>query len=191
MWINEELLEARYYRNLSKQYGKSVNDLASSIFDHLLMVYTLYHVKPKVAKKYSADMMKNVQFDGFRQSMPDFYNLLTLVIQQKKYADKLFNNWDIKLPELRIKRVFRQIAQEELDLGQMDQLLMILQRMFKGLLSGDQLIIRRILNNWSKANSTQRQFAVNRLVQTMRRPINTDLYELFKTNTKDFQKKTK
>ena len=191
MWINEELLEARYYRNLSKQYGKSVNDLASSIFDHLLMMYTLYHVKHKVAKKYSADMMKNVQFDGFRQSMPDFYNLLTLVIQQKKYADKLFNNWDIKLPELRIKRVFRQMAQEELDLGQMDQLLMILQRMFKGLLSGDQLIIRRILNNWSKANSTQRQFAVNRLVQTMRRPINTDLYELFKANTKDFQKKTK
>ena len=83
------------------------------------------------------------------------------------------------------------MAQEELDLGQMDQLLMILQRMFKGLLSGDQLIIRRILNNWSKANSTQRQFAVNRLVQTMRRPINTDLYELFKANTKDFQKKTK
>jgi len=191
MWINEELLEARYYRNLSKQYGKSVNDLASSIFDHVLMVYTLYHVKPTVAKKYSADMMKNVQFDGFRQSMPDFYNLLTLVIQQKKYADKLFNNWDIKLPELRIKRVFRQIAQEQLDLGQMDQLLMILQRMFKGLLSGDQLIIRRILNNWSKANATQRQYAVNRLVQTMRRPINTDLYELFKANTKDFQKKTK
>ena len=37
MWINEELLEARYYRNLGKQYGKTVNDLASSIFDHLLM----------------------------------------------------------------------------------------------------------------------------------------------------------
>ena len=139
----------------------------------------------------SCGLISFQNFKGFRQSQTDLYNIITLITEQKKYADKLFNNWDIKLPELRIKRVFRQMAQEELDLGQMDQLLMILQRMFKGLLSGDQLIIRRILNNWSKANSTQRQFAVNRLVQTMRRPINTDLYELFKANTKDFQKKTK
>ena len=73
----------------------------------------------------------------------------------------------------------------------MDQLLMILQRQFKSILDGDQMRIRRLATSWDKNNSSQNSFAVTRLIQTMRRPINTDLYELFRTKTKKLFKSDK
>ena len=35
MWIKDELQEARYYRQLAKQQGKSINDIAHTLYDHL------------------------------------------------------------------------------------------------------------------------------------------------------------
>ena len=143
------------------------------------------------AQGYATQMSKNIQFDGFSQSMPDLFNILTLIIQQEKYANRLFNNWSVTLPEMRIKRIIRDMARGELVDGDMDQLLMILQRQFKSILDGDQMRIRRLATSWDKNNSSQNSFAVTRLIQTMRRPINTDLYELFRTKTKKLFKSDK
>ena len=151
----------------------------------------LYKVDKSAAQGYATQMSKNIQFDGFRQSMPDLFNILTLIIQQEKYADRLFNNWSVTLPEMRIKRIIRDMARGELVEGDMDQLLMILQRQFKSILDGDQMRIRRLATSWDKNNSSQNSFAVTRLIQTMRRPINTDLYELFRTKTKKLFKSDK
>ena len=109
----------------------------------------------------------------------------------EKYADRLFNNWSVTLPEMRIKRIIRDMARGDLNAGDMDQLLMILQRQFKSILDGDQMRIRRLATSWDKNNSSQNSFAVTRLIQTMRRPINTDLYELFRTKTKKLFKSDK
>ena len=191
MWIKDELQEARYYRQLAKQQGKSINDIAHTLYDHLLALYVLYKVDKSAAQGYATQMSKNIQFDGFRQSMPDLFNRLTLIIQQEKYADRLFNNWSVTLPEMRIKRIIRDMARGDLNAGDMDQLLMILQRQFKSILDGDQMRIRRLATSWDKNNSSQNSFAVTRLIQTMRRPINTDLYELFRTKTKKLFKSDK
>ena len=191
MWIKDELQEARYYRQLAKQQGKSINNIAHTLYDHLLALYVLYKVDKSAAQGYATQMSKNIQFDGFRQSMPDLFNILTLIIQQEKYADRLFNNWSVTLPEMRIKRIIRDMARGDLNAGDMDQLLMILQRQFKSILDGDQMRIRRLATSWDKNNSSQNSFAVTRLIQTMRRPINTDLYELFRTKTKKLFKSDK
>ena len=143
MWIKDELQEARYYRQLAKQQGKSINDIAHTLYDHLLALYVLYKVDKSAAQGYATQMSKNIQFDGFRQSMPDLFNILTLIIQQKSILD------------------------------------------------GDQMRIRRLATSWDKNNSSQNSFAVTRLIQTMRRPINTDLYELFRTKTKKLFKSDK
>ena len=96
------------YRRLEQVKGTDVNTLASLVYDHLLMLRVVYYIDKKSAVKYAKETIKQQNFNGFRQSMTDMYNLLTLVMQQRQYADKLFNNWDIVIPELRLKRVSEQ-----------------------------------------------------------------------------------
>ena len=56
--------------------------------------------------------------------------------------------------------------------------MMILQRRFKGL-KGDQLWMRRIAQEWNKQSTSVKRSAMTRILQTVRRPINTDLYMTF------------
>ena len=111
------------------------------------------------------------------------YNIITLITEQKKYADKLFNNWDITLPELRLKRILRDMSNGDLNERDFSQTMMILQRRFKGL-KGDQLWLRRIAQEWNKQSSAVHRSAMARILQTVRRPINTDLYMIFMQSVK-------
>ena len=99
-------------------------------------------------------------------------------MRQHKYADMLYNDWNIIVPELRIKRILRQLSVGELDENDYDQLLMILQRQFKNL-SSDQIKIRRIVSSWKASPDREHRYAIDRLLLIMRRPTNSDLYMIF------------
>lgn len=180
----KNIIESRMYRRLEQVKGTDVATLGSLVFDHMLMLRVLYYIDQKKAQSYAKATMKQQNFNGFRQSMTDMYNFLTLVISQRQYANKLFNDWDIQIPELRLKRVLRAVADGELDERDYDQLLMILQRRFKDLTS-DQMWLRRLVQDWkTRISRMDRKQAMMRILQTVRRPINTDLYMLLQSATK-------
>jgi len=101
-----------------------------------------------------------------------------MIIEQHKYADKLFNNWDVTVPELRIKRIFRSMAQGELDSNDFAQLMLILQRKFPNL-DGDQMRMRRMVQDTTKSTSSDRKWMQKRLLQMSRRVVNSDLHQLY------------
>lgn len=174
----KDIIESRMYRRLNQVKGADVTTLGSLVYDHLLMLRVLYYINKPAAMAYANDTIKQQNFNGFRQSMTDMYNFLSLVINQRQYADKLFNDWDTIIPELRIKRVIRSVADGSLDERDYNQLLMLLQRRFKGLTS-DQMWVRRLVQDWhSRITKTDKKTVMQRILQTVRRPVNTDLYML-------------
>ena len=178
-----DITESRMYRRLEQVRGTDVTTLGSLIFDHMLMLRLLYYINKPRAVKYAKETMKQQNFTSFRQSMPDLYNFLALVTNQKEYANMLFNDWAVVIPELRLKRVLRSVADGNLDERDYDSLMMVLQRRFKGL-DGDQMYIRRLLSDWEKRVSpVQQKQAITRILQTVRRPINTDLYMLLQASS--------
>ena len=179
----KELVEARMYRKLESVKGTDVQTLAGLMFDHMLMLKFMYYIDQPQAIKYAQNTMSFQNFKGFRQSQTDLYNIITLITEQKKYADKLFNNWDIVLPELRLKRILRDMGNGILNEQDFSQFMMILQRRFKGL-KGDQLWMRRIAQDWNKQSPAVKRSAITRILQTVRRPINTDLYMIFMKSAK-------
>jgi|GEM_PF-4683002 len=148
----KDITEARMYRRLGQLAGKNVSELASQTFTHLLMLRSLYDLDKPKAVKYAKEIVNNLNFNGFRASMPDLYNMLVMIIEQHKYADKLFNNWEITVPEMRIKRVIRSMSQGDLDSNDFAQLMLILQRKFPNL-DGDQMRMRRMVQNTTKSTS--------------------------------------
>ena len=94
----KELIEARMYRKLDSVKGTDVQTLAGLMFDHMLMLKLLYSIDKPKAVKYANNTMSFQNFKGFRRSHKDLYNIITLITEQKKYAEKLFNNLDITLP---------------------------------------------------------------------------------------------
>jgi len=173
----KDLVESRMYRRLSQFKGKDVTDIAQQMFSHLLMLRDLYELDKAKAMKYAQTIVGNLNFNGFRMSMPDLYNMIVMVMQQKKYADKLFNNWDVVLPEMRIKRIFRDMASGNLDSRDFAQLMLILQRRID--VDADQMRMRRIVQT-PKLSSSDYGWMRKRLVQITRRPINSDLHEIYK-----------
>ena len=178
-----ELVEARMYRKLDSIKGTDVITLAGLLFDHLLMLKIMYYIDKPKAVKYAQNTMSFQNFKGFRQSQTDLYNIITLIMEQKKYADKLFNNWDITIPELRLKRILREMGNGNVDEQDFSNFMMILQRRFKKL-KGDQIWMRRIAQDWNKQTPATRRTAMTRMLQTVRRPINTDLYMIFMVSAK-------
>ena len=179
----KNVIESRMYRRLGQVKGTDVATLAALVFDHLMMLRVLYYIDKPKAVAYAKNTIKQQNFSGFRQSMTDLYNFLTLVMQQRQYADKLFNDWDVQIPELRIKRILRDLADGNIDERDFNQLLMLLQRRIKGL-SSDQMWLRRLVQDWhNRISKMDRKQAIMRILQTVRRPINSDLYMLLQSST--------
>ena len=174
----KDITESRMYRRLGQLTGKNVNDLASQTFTHLLMLRSLYDLDKPKAVKYAKEIVNNLNFNGFRASMPDLYNMLVMIIEQKKYGDRLFNNWEVTVPEMRIKRVFRAMAQGQLDSNDFAQLMLILQRKFPKI-DGDQMRMRRMVQDSTKSTASDRKWMHKRLIQMSRRIVNSDLHQLY------------
>ena len=61
---------------------------------------------------------------------------------------------------------------------------MLLQRRIKGLTS-DQMWLRRLVQDWhNRISKMDRKQAIMRILQTVRRPVNSDLYMALQSATK-------
>ena len=169
------ITEARMFRRLSQVKGESVKDIASRLFNHLLAIRMLYTLDKDTVVEYVKDTMTYPSFNGFRTSSNDLYNLIVLVLQQYEHADKLFNDWDIVLPELRIRRVLRSIAAGKLDEHDFNELLLIIQR--RATLTGYQISLRRAVSDFEKQQPNAQIQIFKRLMLLMREEaVQSDLY---------------
>ena len=172
----QELNESRMYRALGQLEGKSVNDIAERLFEHLLALQISCNEDRALASRYADWIMRQQQFDGFRNSQPDLYNLITLVLRQDRYSHILDTDNTIGIPELRLRRNLRQIARGGFDNNDYSQLMLMLQRKFDKL---PKILIsfRRQISDWKNLSPNQQTQTIRRLLTQMReKGMQSDFY---------------
>lgn len=181
----QDLVESRMIRALDQLDQRSVSALASKLFTHLLALRVLYHEDPRLAQSYVRRTMRYQDFAGFRASSPDMYNLLVFIDNPGKYKDHLTIDTDISLPELRLKRNFREIARGNFDSNDYDGLMLLLQRRIPGL-NNQQKALRREINSYERLSADERSHVIRRLLLLMRNPdVFSDLHIDLRRAAKD------
>ena len=112
----------------------------------------IWHEDRASAVKYARNIMSQPGFKGFRTTQPDLYNAITLLLHQEKYSDKLITRYDITIPELRIKRILRDMSGGRVDEDDYHQLFLLMMRTTKGV-SSDHQRVRRQLRRYDEMTS--------------------------------------
>jgi len=138
----QSLSEARIFKRLDLLKGTSADDIAIMMLNMILALIIIWHEDNNKAKRYTQVMMQDPYFVGFKTTQTDLYNALVLLLRQEKYSNKIRTNYNISLPELRLKRVMRYLSQGRYDKDEMYQLLTLIYRNIKGI-TGEHHRMRR------------------------------------------------
>jgi len=149
----QDLNESRMYRRLGQLEGKSVHDIAERLFEHLLALQIMCNIDKGLASKYAEQIMRQQQFDGFRTSQPDLYNLIALILQQDQYSHLIDTDVSVGIPELRLRRNLRDIARGGFDNNDFSYMMLMLQRRFEKL-PKMLIALRRQISDWKNINPT-------------------------------------
>jgi len=172
----QEINESRMYRKLGQLEGRSVHYVAEQLFEHLLALQILCNEDRSLASGYATWIMKQTQFDGFRNSQPDLYNLIVLVLRQDQYSDVLDTDAAIGLPELRLRRNLREIARGDFNNNDFSYMMLMMQRRFDQL-PGLLVQLRRQVSDWNNLSPGDRKTVIRRLLNQMRtRGMQSDFY---------------
>ena len=172
----QELNESRVFRTLKQLQSKSSADLAERLFEHLLAFQILAQADAKWAKQYAEQVMKYQNFEGFRTSQLDLYNLISLVLNPTKYSDVIQDTQEYAIPELRLKRNLRNISNGKYDNRDYSELMMMIQRQFDNL-KGQHIQLRRLVSDWENLPDGEKGIIVRRMLINMReRGVQSDLY---------------
>ena len=172
----QELNESRMYRKLGQLQGRSIHYIAEQLFEHLLALQILANKNRSLASRYAKQIMKQTQFDGFRNSQPDLYNLITLVLRQDQYSHVLETDKSIGLPELRLRRNLRELAQGNFDNNDFSYMMLMLQRRFENL-PGLLIQLRRQISDWKNLSPGDQTTVIRRMLNQMRtKGIQSDFY---------------
>ena len=147
-----ELKEARIFKNLNLVDGTKADDLAILMLNMFFALNFIWHEDRASAVKYARNIMSQPGFKGFRTTQPDLYNAITLLLHQEKYSDKLITRYDITIPELRIKRILRDMSGGRVDEDDYHQLFLLMMRTTKGV-SSDHQRARRQLRRYDEMTS--------------------------------------
>jgi len=180
----QELIESRMIRQLSQAEQFNLEQLTERLFEHLLALEILALVDARAARNYVSSIVNNLNFDGFRTTQRDLYNLLTLVYNADRYSDQINKNISITLPIFHIRRNLRTIADGRIDINDYNNMMMILQRQYHRI-GPRQANLRREISEWSRQTRSQRWEIVQQLTMLMReRMLNSDLYYMISNLSK-------
>ncbi len=113
----QELTEARMYRNTSTLSGKKATELAKVAFLMFMMLEILRHEDKSFAKRYSMDSIGYDSFGSLKGSATDLHNVLSVLANQSKYADKITTDFTIAVPTLQVRKYLRDIENDRKDRG--------------------------------------------------------------------------
>lgn len=172
----KELNESRLYKRLGQINHMSVHDIAERLFEHLLALQILAYSDKSFASRYAGQIMRQQQFDGFRTSQPDLFNLITILLNQDKYSYLIDTEQGIGLPEMRLRRNLRSISNGDILNTDYNQLMFMIQQRFENL-PGVLKSLRRQISDWPRTNKSEQKNIIKRLMYQMRESgIQSDLF---------------
>jgi len=176
MNIFQEVTESRMLRHLGRISGKRVSELARDFYEHMLALQILALEAPNLARTYANRTMQT-DFDGFRSTSTDLFNIVVLLMHQDRYSEHLKQDINYTVHDLRLKRALRAVASGRIDNQDYSQLMFTLFFATPGL-NDRQANLRRIASEWSSLNPMERQRWLGILVQEMRTyRIDPDLFQ--------------
>lgn len=158
----KELSEAKLFRNPTKLKDASIGDLADNFFNAILGLEILKHTDPVAAQKYAKQTLAYGNLNGWRSSGSDLHNMAHLLINNRRYSDKLDLDRIVTVPELQFKTYLKNLAQGRKDLNFDRRFLLNLQKGL-GINSPGLKSARRLIADWSHASPNEQQLAATRV----------------------------
>jgi hypothetical protein len=158
----KELSEAKLFRNPTKLKDTSVGQLADSFFNAILGLEILKQTDPTAAQKYAKQTLAYGNLNGWRSSGSDLHNIAHLLINNRRYADKLEIDRVVTVPELQFKTYLKNTAQGRKDLNFDRRFLLNLQKGL-GINSPGLKSARRLIADWPRTLPNEKQLAATRV----------------------------
>ena len=183
------LSESRAYRTPRQLNGLKQSQLGEQLFEQLLALQILANSDPDYARRIAGDIMKLQNWPGFRTSQPDLYNVIAMIMKPEKFKDRIAQNVQITIPELRLKRNLRNIAKREFQNSDYSYMMLMLQRNMVDFLPAPLIQMRRQIANWERIVPRDKNVIRDRLMLQMRKSgLQNEFYE-FLRRTKIFKRR--
>ena len=180
--IFHELSESRMWKQMKQLTGLKMSKVAELMFEQLLALQIFAQSDPAYAAQQAAQIMRLQNFDGFRTSQPDLYNVLTIMVDPERFDSQIVQDVQVSVPELRLKRNLRAIAKNKYNAGDYNYLMLMLQREMQDYLPAPLIQMRRQIGNWDRTKPQDRKVIVDRLMLQMReRGFQNESYEKLRT----------
>ena len=176
--IFHELNESRMWRQLKQLTGLKMSKVAELMFEQLLAMQIFASADPAYAAQQAAQIMRLQNFDGFRTSQPDLYNVLTIMVDPQRFEDQITQDVQVTVPELRLKRNLRALAKNNLNNSDYSYMMLMLQQEMQDFLPAPLVQLRRQVGNWDRIPASDKKVIADRLMLQMReRGLQTEYYE--------------
>ena len=183
------LSESRAYRTPRQLNGLKQSQLGEQLFEQMLALQILANSDPDYARRIAGDIMKLQNWPGFRTSQPDLYNVIAMIMKPEKFKDRIAQNVQITIPELRLKRNLRNIAKKEFQNSDYSYMMLMLQRNMVDFLPAPLIQMRRQIANWERIVPRDKNVIRDRLMLQMRKSgLQNEFYE-FLRRTKIFKRR--
>ena len=183
------LSESRAYRTPRQLNKLTQKAVAEQLFEQLLALQIFVDSDPAYAARIAEEIMKLQNWPGFRTSQPDLYNLIAIAMKPEKFKDRIKQDVNVAIPELRLKRNLRAIMKREFNNSDYSYMMLILQRQMVDFLPAPLIQMRRQISNWDRQTPRDKNTIRQRLMLQMRKTgLQNEFYE-FLRRTKNFNKR--
>ncbi len=183
------LSESRAYRTPRQLNKLTQKAVAEQLFEQLLALQIFVDSDPAYAARIAEEIMKLQNWPGFRTSQPDLYNLIAIAMKPEKFKDRIKQDVNIAIPELRLKRNLRNIMKREFNNSDYSYMMLILQRQMVDFLPAPLIQMRRQISNWDRQTPRDKNTIRQRLMLQMRKTgLQNEFYE-FLRRTKNFDRR--
>ena len=174
-----ELNESKMFRSKNRVEGTNARDMADLAFMNMLAMYILYNTFDfaPTAREYAQRTMKYGGQFSYMQGGSDLHiALASLKNGMNDAGDKnQMQNTRINLPELQIRNFLNQMKQGRAVTAP-EAFFMKLERGLD-IQNSNYRSIRRLVQNWPRLNSMQKQLAITRMLQFFRtKALRSELY---------------
>lgn len=166
----KELHESRLIRRLDRIDGKDISELGRTLFNHLLALRLLHYEDSAAAAKYARAIMRHPEFNGFRVTSPDIFNLVVFIQNKKRFADRVEIDSALSVPEMRLRRNLRDIENGKINANDYEKMMLILQRQLDGLRSSHYQL-RRETHEYPRLPKSQKVQVIKRILLLIRNPV--------------------
>ena len=175
------LSESRAYRTPRHLNGLTLKQLGEQLFEQLLALQIFVNSDPAYAARIAEEIMKLQNWPGFRTSQPDLYNVIAILMKPEKFKDRVIQNAQITIPELRLKRNLRQIMKREFNNSDYSYMMLMLQRQMEDFLTAPLIQMRRQISNWERQTPRDKNTIRQRLMLQMRKTgLQNEFYEFMR-----------